>query len=97
MTKSDNSAHKKEGRSGPRFTIQFSQDIVDKVEEERGRLGINTASPVYQTAMKFYFENKDKRIFMSQEELDAYEDAKLEALLTDKRMLRTLKRLIESL
>ena len=83
MTKSDSASSKKGGRQGTRITVQFSDDIIQKVKEERDKQGINTDSPVYQQALKFYFENKDKHIFLSQEELDAYVNKKLDSLLSD--------------
>lgn len=98
MTKSDTGKQpKNKGRRGPRFTVQYSEEILQKVEEERIRKGYNTSSPIYQEAIKFWLENKDKRIFMSQEELDDYEDKKLESLLTDKKRLAALKRVLASL
>jgi len=93
MTKSD----KPKKDRGPRFTVQYSDEMIRMVEEERVKRGYNTSSPIYQEALKFYFENKDKRIFMSQDELDAYEDNRLEALLTDKKRLVALKRILNSL
>lgn len=99
MTKSDNGAASKKtkGRRGPRFTVQYSEDILQKVEEERIKRGYNTSSPIYQEAIKFYFDNKEKRIFMDQKELDEYESKKLEDLLTDRRRLAAIEKILAAM
>jgi hypothetical protein len=98
MTKSDSGTPKnKKGRRGPRFTVQYSEEIQQRVEDERLKKGYNSSSPIYQEAIKFYLDNKDKRIFMNQEELDNFMDDKLEQLLTDKKRLAALKNVLLTL
>ena len=92
MTKADNI---EEGDD--RVTVRYSDDIRKKAQAEKERRGLPNVSTIYQEAMKFYFENKDNPAYMSPDEIDTKIEEKLNALLTDPKRLKSLKKAIFNL
>ena len=92
MTKADNF-----DEGDDRVTVRYSDDIRKKAQAEKERRGLPNVSTIYQEAMKFYFENKDNPAYMSPDEIDAKIEEKLNALLTDPKRLKSLKKAIFNL
>jgi len=89
VTKADNVEE-----SDDRVTVRYSDEIRKKAQAEKERRGLPNVSTVYQEAMKFYFDNKDNPSYMTQDQMDAKIEEKLNSLLKDPSRLKSLKKAI---
>lgn len=80
-----------------RITVRMPKELRDLVKAEKKQLGISTVSPIYVTAVKFYFDNKNNPLYSTPEELTAMIESKFDSLTRDQKRLQALKKALSGL
>jgi hypothetical protein len=95
MTKSDREPvknKKPQTRKGTRFTIQFPNDIIKNVEDERIKREYKTTAPIYVEGMRFFFKHKDDPKYSDSPGIDVLVEGKMDAYFDDPNRLEKLRR-----